>query len=121
MLDVYEGMCIHERSRDDRGSNTPEMASTIKRATVTAAVIDPRVNLIDRNILTDVRAMERTSAADKTATIILPASVDIAESQYCIIAHSPSLWLYMRIHIAELTAVISTPAVKSSLRKKGLI
>ena len=99
MLDVYEGMCSHERSRDDRGSNTPETDSAMKRATVTAAIIDPRVNLIDKNILAEVKDMDRISAAAKTATIILPASVDIAESQYCIMGYSPSLWLYMRIPI----------------------
>lgn len=71
----------------------------MKRATVIAAIIDPRVNLIDKNILAEVKDMDRISAAAKTATIILPASVDIAESQYCIMGYSPSLWLYMRIPI----------------------
>lgn len=84
MRNAYEGMCIHERSRDDRGSNTPETDSAMKRATVTAAIIDPRVNLIDKNILADVRDKERMSAAAKTATIILPASVDMIDSKYCI-------------------------------------
>ena len=105
MIDVYEGMCSHERSMDDRGSNTPEMASTIKRATVTAAVIDPRVNLSEKNILIDVRDMDRINAAAKTAMIILPVSVDIAESQYCIMCCSPSLWLYMRIPITGMMAI----------------
>lgn len=105
MLDVYEGMCIHERSMGDRGSNTPAMASTIKRATVTAAVIDPRVNLIDRNILTDVRAMDRISAAAKTATIILPASVAMMDSKYCISDTQPLLSLYMRIPITGTMAI----------------
>ena len=84
MRKAYEGIRIHERSRCISGSNTPEIVSTTKRATVTAAIIDPRVNLIDKNILADVRDKERMSAAAKTATIILPASVDMIDSKYCI-------------------------------------
>lgn len=105
MRKAYEGIRIHERSMCISGSNTPEIISTTKSATVTAAIIDPRVNLIDRNILTDVRDRDRMSAAAKTATIILPASVDIAESQYCIIGYSPSLWLYMRIPITGMMII----------------
>ena len=98
-------MCIQDRSRDDSGSNTPEIDSATKSATAIAAAIDPRVNLIDKNILTDVRAMDRINAAAKTATITLPASVDIAESQYCIMGNSPSLCLYMRIHITGMMII----------------
>ena len=91
MLDVYDGICIQDRSRDDSGSNTPEIDSATKSATAIAAIIDPRVNLIDRNILTDVRDMDRMSADAKTATIILPSSVDVTESQYCIMGYSTFL------------------------------